>query len=153
VTTGLVPYFLTLLADAYTTAGQAREALTTVGEALAITAQTHEGYVEAELYRLKGEAQIDPIQAESSFHQAIEIARRQKAKSFELRAVISLSKLYQRQGKHAVARDTLAEIYGWFSEGFDTPDLKEAGALLESLRIDRHSPWHGNGTSRREPRG
>jgi tetratricopeptide (TPR) repeat protein len=138
MTPGLVPYFLALLADAYTTVGQTAEALTALADALAVTEQTHEAYVEVELYRLKGELQIDPAEAESCFHRAIGIARRQKAKSFELRAVISLSRLYQKQGKQAVARDTLAEIYGWFTEGFDTADLKEAGALLESLRIGRH---------------
>jgi tetratricopeptide (TPR) repeat protein len=133
MTTGLAPYFLSLLADACKTARRTQEALTALDEAFAITKQTHEGYVEAELYRLKGEFQIDPAGAESCFHQAIEIARRQQAKSFELRAVVSLTKLYQKQGKHAVARDTLAEIYGWFTEGFDTADLKEARELLTSI--------------------
>jgi tetratricopeptide (TPR) repeat protein len=130
MTTGLAPYFLSLLADAYKTAGRTEEGLTALDEAVAITKQTHEGYVEAELYRLKGEFQIDPAEAESCFHQAIEIARRQQAKSFELRAVVSLTKLYQKQGRHAVARDILAEIHGWFTEGFDTADLKEARELL-----------------------
>jgi predicted ATPase len=139
VTAGcLVPYFLALLADAYATMGRAEEALATLAEALAITEQTHEGYVEAELYRLNGELQSEPEHAEACFCRAREIARRQSAKSFELRAVMSLGRLYHKQGRHTEARQMLAEIYGWFTEGFDTADLKEAGALLESLRMDRH---------------
>ena len=144
----LVPYFLALLADAYATMGQADEALTTLAEALAITEQTHEGYMEAELYRLKGELQSESEQAEACFHRAIEIARRQNAKSFELRAVMGLSRLDHKQGRHTQARQMLAEIYGRFTEGFDTADLKETGALLESFSIDggrateRHSRNH-----------
>jgi hypothetical protein len=72
-------------------------------------------------------------EAEACFHEAIEIARRQSAKSLELRAVLSVSRLWQRQGKKKKARQLLAEIYGWFTEGFDTPDLQEAKVLLEGL--------------------
>jgi len=134
VTAGcLVPYFLALLADAYATMGRGEEALTTLAEALTITEQTHEGYMEAELYRLKGELLADPTEVEACFYQAIEIARRQKAKSFELRAVMSLGRVYHKQGRHTEARQVLAKVYGWFTEGFDTPDLKEAGALLDSF--------------------
>ena len=133
----LVPYFLALLADAYARNGQAEEALTAVAEALAITERTHEGYMEAELYRLKGELQAEPEQAEACFHRAREIARRQSAKSFELRAAMSLSRLYHKQGRDAEARQMLEGIYGWFTEGFETVDLKEAGALLQSFRIGR----------------
>jgi predicted ATPase len=137
VTAGcLVPYFLALLADAYATRGQTEEALTTLAEALAITEQTHEGYMEAELYRLKGELQPEHEQAEACVRQALEITQRQNAKSFELRAVMSLSRLYHRQGRGTEARQMLAEIYGWFTEGFDTADLKEAAALLEDLGVD-----------------
>jgi predicted ATPase len=131
-----VPYVLALLADAYAKTGQTEEGLATLAEALAITEQTHEGYMEAELYRLKGELQLEPAEAEACFHQAIEIARRQKAKSFELRAVMSLCHLYRRQGKRAEARAMLAEIYRWFNEGFDTLDLKEARVLLADLNED-----------------
>jgi predicted ATPase len=139
VTAGcLVPYFLALLADAYATRGQTEEALTALAEALAITEQTHEGYMEAELHRLTGELQPEPEQAAACFHRAIEIARRQHAKSFELRAVMSLGRLYHKQGRRAEAQQMLADTYGWFTEGFDTADLKEAAALLESFRIDRH---------------
>jgi predicted ATPase len=133
----LQPYFLALLADAYARSGREEEAITALAEALAITEQTHEGYAHAELYRLKGELQADPAEAEASFHQSIEIARRQKAKSFELRAVMSLSRLYDKQGKQPEAREMLAEIYGWFTEGFDTADLKDAAALLECVGIER----------------
>lgn len=75
----------------------------------------------------------DETEAEVSFHQAMEVARRQQARSWELRAAMSLSRLWQRQGKREQARDPLAEVSNWFTEGFDTPDLKEAKALLEDL--------------------
>jgi predicted ATPase len=94
--------------------------------------------VEAELSRLKGEFLLvrsaeDHREVESSFQQAFQIARRQQAKSLELRAAMSLARLWQRQGQRAEARQLLAEIYGWFTEGFDTADLKEAKALLQEL--------------------
>jgi predicted ATPase len=98
--------------------------------------QTDERHREAELYRLKGELlllQGDDAEAEASFHKAIEVARRQQAKSWELRATVSLCRLWQQQGKLEEARQLLTEIYGWFTEGFDTPDLQEAKALLEGL--------------------
>jgi predicted ATPase len=97
---------------------------------------------EAELYRLKGQLTLQSKvqgpkpkvqEAEECFHQAIEIARQQNAKSLELRAVMSLSRLRQDQGKKEEARHMLAEIYGWFTEGFDTKDLQEAKALLDEL--------------------
>jgi predicted ATPase len=75
----------------------------------------------------------EPAQAEACFQHALTIARRQQAKSWELRAAMSLSRLWQRQGKRREARGLLAPIYGWFTEGFDTPDLREAKALLETL--------------------
>lgn len=80
--------------------------------------------------RMKGEAKVE---AENCFWQAIEVARRQEAKSLELRAVMSLSQLWQRQGKQEEARRMLTEIYDWFTEGFDTADLREAKTLLEEL--------------------
>jgi predicted ATPase len=87
---------------------------------------------------MKGELLVqlshpDELQAESCFQKALAIARRQSAKSLELRAAMSLSRLWQRKGKTAEARQLLAEIYGWFTEGFDTADLKQAKALLEEL--------------------
>jgi predicted ATPase len=130
------PTFLAWLAEAYGKAGQAEEGLSVLAEALAQVKKTDERYYEAELRRLKGELllmQGDKTEAEASFHKAIEVARRQQAKSWELRATVSLCRLWQKQGRVDEARQTLAEIYGWFTEGFDTPDLKEARALLEEL--------------------
>ena len=128
--------YLCTLAEAQARADHAEEALTTLGEAFAFVADTDERHWEAELYRLKGElrlAQGDASAAEESLHRAIEVARRQQAKSWELRATVSLCRLWQQQGRIDEARHMLAEIYGWFTEGFDTPDLKEAKTLLEEL--------------------
>jgi predicted ATPase len=115
-----------------------------LAKALAVAHHNAERHYEAELYRLKGElllrqGTINPCmhkatlhtEAETCFHQALEVARRQHAKSLELRAAMSLSRLRQTQGKNAEARQMLAEIYAWFTEGFDTPDLQEAKTLLE----------------------
>ena len=93
---------------------------------------------EAELYRLKGELLLTrssehQAEAETCFQQALDVARRQQAKSLELRAAMSLARLWQQQGKRAEAHELLAPIYGWFTEGFDTADLQEAKALLEAL--------------------
>jgi predicted ATPase len=138
------PYYLAMLAETYGKGGQAEEGLNTLAEALAMVQKTGERFYEAELYRLKGEllrqkakgkgqkAKIES-EAEECFRQAIDVARRQRAKSLELRAGISLSRLWQKQGKKEQARRLLAEIYSWFTEGFDTADLKEARALLEEL--------------------
>jgi predicted ATPase len=79
----------------------------------------------------------DAVPAEACFQQSLTIARRQQAKSWELRAAISLSRLWQQQGKRAAARELLAPVYGWFTEGFDTPDLQDARALLEALSAER----------------
>jgi len=127
------------LAEAQAKAGQPEEGLTTLAEAFAFVEESGERHWEAELYRLKGDLQLaqgDEVEAEASLHKAIEVARRQHAKSWELRAMMSLSRLWQNQGapeKKAGAHQMLAEIYGWFTEGFDTPDLIEAKALLEEL--------------------
>ena len=128
--------FLAALAEGYAKAGQSRQGLGALAEAFSLVAQTGERYYEAELRRLKGELllmQGDETEAEASFHKAIEVARRQQAKSWELRATVSLSRLWQQRGKLEKARQRLAEIYGWFTEGFDTPDLQEAKALIEEL--------------------
>ena len=95
-------------------------------------------WYEAELHRIKGELLLQQVvpdapQAEACFQQALTIARRQQAKSLELRAAMSLSRLWQQQGKRAEARQLLTGVYGWFIEGFDTPDLQEARALLDAL--------------------
>jgi DNA-binding SARP family transcriptional activator/predicted ATPase len=127
---------LAMLTEAYGKTGRAEEGLKLLPEALEAVEKTNERYYEAELHRLKGELllmQGVETKAEASFHQAIETARRQQAKSWELRAATSLSRLWQRQSKREEAQQMLAEIYNWFTEGFDTPDLKEAKALLEEL--------------------
>jgi tetratricopeptide (TPR) repeat protein len=126
------------LAEACECAGQVDEGLGALEEALTVLEKTGERLVEAEI-RLRGELSLihagpDEPQAEPYFQQAIEIARSQEAKSFELRAATSLSRLWQRQGKRADARRLLSEVYGWFTEGFDTLDLKDAKALLDELQ-------------------
>jgi predicted ATPase len=115
-----------------------RARLGVLAEALAQMDHTGERYHEAEVYRLKGELLLqqavpDAPQAEACFQQALAVARRQQAKSWELRAAMSLARLWHQQGKRVEARDLLAPIYGWFTEGFDTADLQEAKALLEML--------------------
>ena len=131
------PYWLALLAEACWRAGKADEGLSALTEALAAVHRSGERSDEAELYRLKGELLLTRsaaphAEAETYFCQALDIARRQQARSLELRAALSLSWLWQSQGKRAEARQLLAEIYGWFTEGLDTTDLQEAKALLEA---------------------
>jgi predicted ATPase len=131
-------WFLVLLAEACGRAGQVEEGLRALDEALEVMQTTEERVYEAEVYRLQGELLLQQStaqqgEAEASFHQALTVARRQEAKSLELRAAASLARLWQQQGKHAEARELLAPIYGWFTEGFDTADLQEARALLEAL--------------------
>jgi predicted ATPase len=151
--------FLALLAEVYGKAAQVEEGLNTLAEASATVDKTGERYYEAELYRLKGELTLQKFkvqgsefqvtspqsptpshqaeaEAEACFLKAIDIARRQQAKSLELRAVMSLSRLWQQQGKKDAARQMLADIYNWFTEGFDTADLKDASVLLEQLSSD-----------------
>jgi predicted ATPase len=127
-----------LLAEAHGWTGDVEEGLRLIAEALALVDQDKGSYYAADVYRVKGELLLsqavpDPQQAEACFHRAIDIARRQQAKSRELRTAMSLSRLWQQQGKHEAARQMLAEIYGWFTEGFDTADLQEAKALLAAL--------------------
>jgi predicted ATPase len=131
-------YWLALLAEAFAAAGQIAQGLTAVTEALTLVGQNGECFHEAELHRLQGELllqQPSPAipQALTCFHHALEVARRQEAKLLELRAAMSLARLWQRQGKCAEAHELLAKIYGWFTEGFDTADLQEAKALLAEL--------------------
>jgi class 3 adenylate cyclase/predicted ATPase len=132
------PHFLTLLAEAHHIQGEAAAGLTVLTEALALVDTTGERWYEPELYRLKGALLLQQhgdhqAEAESCFHHALAIARHQQAKSFELRTATSLARLWQQQGKRQEASDLLAPVYGWFTEGFDTPDLQEAKALLEAL--------------------
>ena len=127
---------LALLAEACGSAGRAEEGLSALAEALAFVQSSDERYYEAALHRLQVDlllAKGDEAGAEASFREAIAVARRQSARSWELRATTSLARLWQKQGKVDEARQVLAQIYGWFTEGFDTPDLKEAQALLAAL--------------------
>jgi len=133
------PYHLALLAEASAQVGQTAEGLEALAEGLATLDKSGVRWWEAELYRLRGELLLQqtvaqPEEAEVCFQQALAVARRQQAKSLELRAAMSLSRLWQRQGKSGTARQMLAEVYGWFTEGFDTPDLQEAKVLLDELR-------------------
>ncbi len=126
------------LADSYCKNGHTEEGLMTVATALRETERGGERTDEPQLYGVKGELLLmrdppDEAEAEHCFRRAIEIARRQKARFFELRATISLARLLKRQGKTDEARAMLADIYGWFTEGFDLPDLKDAKALLGEL--------------------
>jgi predicted ATPase/DNA-binding winged helix-turn-helix (wHTH) protein len=155
------PHRLAMLVEAYRKAGQTEEGLALLDEALAEVDKNGERFYEAELYRLQGELLLTQeiksqkakgksqklltpgpqSEAEACFHKAIDIARRQRAKSWELRAVMSLVRLWRQQGKKEEARQMLAEIYGWFTEGFGTADLQEAKALLEALnRRGQSSP-------------
>jgi predicted ATPase len=140
------PHLLTLLAEASGLLGQTEGGLAALEEALTLVEQTGERYYEAELHRQRGELLLrceakshpapdsqDQHEAERCFQHALDVARQQQAKSLELRAAMSLSRLWQHQGKRAEARELLAPIYGWFTEGFDTADLQEAKALLEEL--------------------
>ncbi len=153
----LLPHFLALLVEAFAKTGQVEEGLRILEEALAVVHRNGERYYLAELYRIKGDLILlqatdrglsraarsgvpvlearrsDVAGAEACFHQSIKIARQQKAKSWELRAGMSLARLYQNQNKRAEAHGLLEPIYNKFTEGFDTADLREAKALLDEL--------------------
>jgi predicted ATPase len=159
----LIEVQLATLAEAYRQTEQVEEGLAAVAEALATIDRTGERFYEAEVSRIKGELLLkdegrkrkacpEPcpersrrnsrrdespedcfLDAESCFQRAIEVARQQQAKLWELRAVMSLCRLWQEQGKREEARKKLAEVYEWFTEGFDTPDLQEARSLLKAL--------------------
>ena len=130
-------HYLVMLAEAYKRAGQLDDGLATIEEGLALMEKTSQRYFDAELHRLKGEFLLakdgEEAEIETLFERAIDVATRQKAKSLELRATMSLARLWQKQGKKEEARKRLAKIYDWFTEGFDTQDLKDAKALLEEL--------------------
>jgi predicted ATPase len=154
------PIWLASLAVGYGRLGQFQDGLISLGQALRLMEETGERWLEAELYRLKGEltlqsqtrlAQVNTghdtskdsdsrrppsdlqSEAESYFHKAIAVAQKQQAKSLELRASVSLVRLWQQQGKQREAHSMLSDIYNWFTEGFETKDLQEARALLEEL--------------------
>jgi predicted ATPase len=131
-----LPYQIALLARAYEIAEQIEEALTLLDNALQIAERTGERWFAAELNRHKGQLlllQGHTEAAEELYRKALSIAEEQGAKLWELRAAASLARLRRDQGRHAEARDLLAPVYGWFTEGFDTSDLKEAKALLDEL--------------------
>jgi predicted ATPase len=131
------PIFAGMIAEVYGEAGRLEDGLSAVSEGLAFVDETGERYYEAELHRLRGELLLlqhgatAADQADACFHRAFEIARKQEARAWELRAAMSLVRLWQGREKHANARRMLGEIYAGFSEGFDTPDLKDAQTLLE----------------------
>jgi predicted ATPase len=131
------PYFLGLLAGVLHKTGQAEQALEVLAEALAAAHHTGDRFYEAELYRLKGEVLLMQtkrgVEAEGCLKQAVEVSRRQQAKSWELRGLMSLARLYRQQGKRQQARQRLEQAYGCFSEGLHTADLREAKALLDEL--------------------
>lgn len=142
----LLPFFLASLAEAALRQGQKADGLHTVAEALRLTATNFDCFWEAELYRLQGELLLlqpgsqhpaygcGSADAEACFQQALTSARRQEARALELRAALSLSRLWQAQGKTAEAQALLAGSYGWFTEGFETADLQAAQALLKALK-------------------
>ena len=149
-----LPWFLALLAETYGKVGQPEDGLKLLADALAIVDKNEERVDEAEVYRLAGELTLQKLsvissqlsvtdprplapdpqgEAEACFLKAIEIAQKQQAKSLELRATMSLVRLWQQQGRKDEAHQMLVEIYNWFTEGFDTKDLQEAKTLLEKL--------------------
>ena len=133
-----MPWLLANLARAYARAGQLDNAMEAISEAQNTLQATGERWVEAELNRIAGEVALtlpeaDATKAEIYFDRALAVARKQQAKSWELRAAMSLARLWRDQGKVQQARELLAPVYGWFTEGFDTRDLKEAKALLDQI--------------------
>jgi predicted ATPase len=133
-----VPSFYTGLAEVCDHLGYTEDGLQALAEAHTLVEQHEERYWEAEIYRLRGvlllrQAATQQAEVEACFQRALDVARRQGAKSLELRAAISLARLWQQQGKRQEAHQMLTEIYGWFTEGFDTADLQEANGLLEEL--------------------
>jgi class 3 adenylate cyclase/predicted ATPase len=137
-TTMWIPFWLSYLARANAEIGQPDDARRCIGEAMAAVETAKERWCEAEVNRIAGEIALlspepDVAKAETYFERALAVARKQQAKSWELRAAMSMARLWRDQGKRDEARDLLAHVYGWFTEGFDTLDLKEAKALLDAL--------------------
>jgi predicted ATPase len=137
-TTTWVPWQLLFLASAHAQLGQFDDAWRCIGEALTAIDTTKERWCEAEVNRVAGEialmsGELDAARAEAYFERALAVSRKQQAKSWELRAAMSMARLWRDQGKRKQAFELLAPIYGWFTEGFDTRDLKEAKALLDEL--------------------
>jgi predicted ATPase len=133
-----MPLYLSCLARAYADLGQFDDAWRSIGDAMTAVEATKESWYEAEVNRIAGEVALklsvpDAAKAESYFERALAVARQQQAKSWELRVAMSIARLWRDQGKRDEARDLLAPVYGWFTEGFDTLDLKQAKALLDAL--------------------
>jgi predicted ATPase len=133
-----LPWHLPHLAKAHADLGQFDDACRCIGEAMAAIETNKERWCEAEVHRIAGEIALkslapDPEKAEAYFERALAVARQQQAKSWELRSTMSLARLWRDQGKREEARELLAPVYGWFTEGFDTLDLKETKALLDEL--------------------
>jgi predicted ATPase len=132
----MMPFHLMTLAEVYANAAQPEEGLNRVAEAGQLIETTQERWAEAEMHRLRGMLLLtvrEHTAATDSFLEALAVARRQSAKFWKLRAAINLSRLWRDQGKRNEARELLAPIYGWFTEGFDTPVLQDAKALLDQL--------------------
>jgi len=132
----IVPHYIDMLASACEIAGRIEDGLTLLDDALQIVERTGERWLEAELNRHKGQLllrQGHSVAAEELYRKALSIAQEQEAKLWELRAAASIAQLWHDQGHRAEARDLLAPVYGWFTEGFDTVDLKDAKALLDEL--------------------
>jgi predicted ATPase len=134
----LEPFLLLSLAAAYAGLGNLKEAWRCIDEAMSMIATTKERWFETEVKRMAGEIALlkptpDIPKAEAYFNSALDVARQQQAKSWELRAAMSMARLWRDQGKREEARELLAPVYGWFTKGFDTRDLKEAKTLLDEL--------------------
>ena len=131
-------FFLSSLTRAYAELGRLGDAWRCIAEATKVVEKSKEGLFQVEIDRLAGEIalkspELDRAKAEAHLERALSVARSQQAKSWELRAAMSMARLWRDQGKRVQARELLAPVYGWFTEGFDTLDLKEAKALLEEL--------------------
>jgi predicted ATPase len=136
--TAFLPWYLSNLAMAYADVGQFDDAWSYIDQAMITAERTKERWCDAEVQRVAGEIvlkspQPDAAKAEGSFERALAVAREQQAKSWELRAAMSMARLWRDQGKRQQAHDLLAPVYSWFTEGFDTIDLQEAKALLDQL--------------------
>ena len=139
--TAYAPWYLSNLAEAYAALGQFDDAWRCIGEAMAAVETTQEKWCEADIHRIAGDIALmsperDAARAETYFGRALSVARQQQTKSFELRAAMSMARLWSDQGKQQQAHDLLAPVYHWFTEGFDTFDLKEAKTLLVALGHD-----------------
>ena len=136
--TYILPFYLSHLAGAHAELGLFDDAWRCIGEAITAVETTKERWCEAEVHRIAGEITLkspepDAVKAQAYFERALAVARQQQAKSWEVRAAMSMARLWRDQGKRQQARDLLSPVYGWFTEGFDTLDLKEAKALLDDL--------------------